>query len=282
MKKAILRDGYGLHLCQIKEDGSAWGFGGIYRGLKIPPGTGELKMIPKGVEPPSQTGLYTTPSGLGGVFTVAIEKIEEGVAHVKIVGTDDFNGKRLQIPAAELDHYVTFVSLTQVIEAASVEMQERYITTRAFVEVAHAINDEVFNGIGSGKRIDLARMIANRLARLGREWTNKLEGVVSQIPTSSGKWLPVGKCQQEVIERLGLSCAALLNHHHAEKFFEAVGIVVSHRREGREYIPYVFPRPQRQAVNNFGEGEDVFPNPYTEQVMAAIPSEWKIAPKKRK
>ena len=48
---------------------------------------------------------------------------------------------------------------------------------------------------------------------------------------------PVGKAQQQVLSALGI--AKCNGHSHAQQIFDALGIVVSSRREGRSSVPVV-------------------------------------------
>lgn len=64
---------------------------------------------------------------------------------------------------------------------------------------------------------------------------------------------PVGKAQGDVLVALGIDPKSLNGHGHAQQIFEALGIVVSSRREGRETVPVVKKIGGGSARNSHGD-----------------------------
>lgn len=77
---------------------------------------------------------------------------------------------------------------------------------------------------------------------------------------------PVGKAQQMVLDALGLTAKDFAD---AEAQFEALGIVVSPRREGRTSVPAVTVRPRFGGAFTAG-GDGVEYREYDEHDFSAI------------
>jgi len=80
----------------------------------------------------------------------------------------------------------------------------------------------------------------------------------------------VGKTQQKVLDALGITCADSFGHANA--IFNRFGLTVSHRREGRSFIPVVTVTGGiHSGFNADGEGDT-----YETDVIGInrIPAEW--------
>lgn len=81
---------------------------------------------------------------------------------------------------------------------------------------------------------------------------------------------PVGAAQQTILNALGVTKCN--GHSHAQQIFDALGISVGNRREGRKSVPVVSKIGAGAARNNCGD-YDVWNSPSDNIDLSAI-SEW--------
>lgn len=74
---------------------------------------------------------------------------------------------------------------------------------------------------------------------------------------ANGRQHPVGKVQSQVLVALDVT-VKVNGFQHAEQIFNELGIVVSNRREGRQFVPFVTRRVIGGGFNAYGEGEESF------------------------
>lgn len=68
---------------------------------------------------------------------------------------------------------------------------------------------------------------------------------------------PVSKAQQQVLTALGITIK-INGASHAEQIFEALGITVASKRQGRASVPVVTTKTYGGGFNAYGEGEETF------------------------
>ena len=68
---------------------------------------------------------------------------------------------------------------------------------------------------------------------------------------------PVGKAQQQVLNALGITIK-INGNSHAQQIFEAIGITVASKRQGRASVPVVTTNTYGGGFNAYGEGEETF------------------------
>jgi len=80
-----------------------------------------------------------------------------------------------------------------------------------------------------------------------------LQEVANKLETKYFSKTPVGKAQQVILDALNVEVA---NFGHANAFFNAIGIIVLSKREGRRSIPVVIVEDNSGGgLNLDGEGE---------------------------
>lgn len=80
--------------------------------------------------------------------------------------------------------------------------------------------------------------------------------VAQTVKCQFDKGYPVGKAQQIILDALNIKNAQ--NHNHAQDIFDAIGIEVSSKRQGRKSVPVVSITSVGGGFNAYGEGEAAY------------------------